>query len=101
MAEETNKQKYPYCPDYAIPPGYVLLEHIEAKGLTLSEFARRHSLSTDLIESIIAGGAPIDSALATVFGNEFSLDADFWIDAEADYRRRLKHNAATDNAPAA
>ena len=100
MADRTNKRKYPYCPDHATPPGYVLLDHIEATGLTPGEFARRHSLSTELIESIIVGKAPIDSALAGVFGSEFSLDASFWLDAEADYRRRLEHKSATDAAPA-
>ena len=101
MADRTKKRKYRYCPDYATPPGYVLLDHIEATGLTPSEFAQRHSLSIDLIESIIVGKAPIDSALASVFGSAFSLNASFWLDAEADYRRRLEQKAATDATSAA
>ncbi|MCY4555571.1 MAG: hypothetical protein OXF79_04165 [Chloroflexi bacterium] len=98
MADRKNKRKYPYCPDYATPPGYVLLDHIEAQGLTPAEFARRHSLATDLIESIIAGNAPIDSTLAAIFGSEFRLDANFWLDIEADYRRRVERKAVADAA---
>ncbi len=86
MAERT----YPYRPDYATPPGYVLQDHIEAKGLTPAEFARQHSLPAELIEGIIDGSAPIDSELAAIFGREFSLEASVWLNMEAIYRRRLK-----------
>ena len=92
MAERT----YPYRPDYATPPGYVLQDHIEAIGLTPDEFARRHSLRAELIESIIDGNAPIDVDLAALFGREFSLAASLWLNMEAIYRRQLERNAAAD-----
>lgn len=95
MAKRKSKRKYPYRPDYATPPGYVLQDHIEAKGLTPVEFARQHSISAELIEGIIAGEAPIDPKLAAIFGSEFSLEADFWLRAEAYYRSRLEQKAAT------
>jgi plasmid maintenance system antidote protein VapI len=97
MAKET----YPYQPDYATPPGYVLEDHLEARGLTPAEFASRHSLSTELIEGVIDGSAPIDSELAAIFDLEFSLEACVWLSMEAIYRRRLEHKAATDAASAA
>ena len=95
------KRTYPYRPDYATPPGYVLEDHIEAKGLTPAEFARRHSLPTELIEKVLMGSAPIDAELAAIFGGEFSLEADFWLSMEADYRSRLEQlesKAATEVA---
>lgn len=98
MAKRKSKRKYPYRPDYATPPGYVLQDHIEAKGLTPVEFARQHSISAELIEGIIAGEAPIDPKLAAIFGSEFSLEADFWLRAEAHYRSRLEQKAATEAA---
>ena len=94
MAERT----YPYRPDYATPPGYVLQDHIEAKGLTPAEFARRHSLPAELIESIIDGNAPIDADLAALFGREFNLEAGVWLNMEAIYRRRLERKAGTEVA---
>ena len=97
MAERT----YPYRPDYATPPGYVLQDHIEAMGLTAAEFAQRHSLPAELIESIIDGNAPIDVDLAALFGREFNLEADVWLNMEAIYRRRLERKAEADAAPAA
>ena len=98
MAKRSNKRMYPYRPDYATPPGYVLQDHIEAKGLTPAEFARHHSIAAELIERIIAGSAPIDEELAAIFGREFSLEADFWLDIEAEYRQRLAQKAAADTA---
>ena len=98
MAKRKDKQKYPYRPDYATPPGYVLQDHIEAKGLTPIEFARQHSISAELIEGIIAGEAPIDPELAAIFGSEFSLEASFWLRVEATYRRRLAEREATEAA---
>ncbi len=91
---------YPYRPDYATPPGYVLQDHIEAKGLTPAEFARRHSLPVELIEGIIDGSAPIDADLAALFGRAFNLEAEVWLNMEAIYRRRLERKAVTD-APSA
>ena len=90
MANRKNKRTYPYCPDYATPPGYVLQDHIEAKGFTPAEFAQHNSIAAELIENIIAGKAPIDADLAAIFGREFSLETDFWLDIEAIYRHRLK-----------
>ena len=93
-----ERRTYPYRPDYATPPGYVLQDHIEAKGLTPVEFALRHSLSVAFIEGILDGSAPIDSDLAALFGREFSLGADVWIRMEARYRRELAEKAATEAA---
>lgn len=98
MVDQENKPKLPYCPDYATPPGYVLRDHIEAKGMTPAEFADRHSVAAGLIESIIAGEAPIDAELAGIFGREFSFEAEFWLDIEAEYRRRIRETAASDVA---
>ena len=72
--------------------------YLEAWDFTPAEFAERHSLATELIECIIAGTSPIDVKLATIFGREFSLEADFWLDIEAEYRQRLAQKAEADTA---
>ena len=86
---------YPYRPDYATPPGYVLEDHLESKGLTPAEFARRHYLSKDLIEGILDGSAPIEPETAALFGREFSLEASVWLNMETIYRRRLGQAATS------
>lgn len=89
---------YPYRPDYATPPGYVLQDHLESKGLTPAEFARQHGLPAELIQGIINGSASIDEDLAALLGREFSLEASVWLNMEAIYRRRLAQKAATEAA---
>ena len=98
MATRKRPRTYPHRPDYATPPGYVLQDYLEARDFTPAEFAERHSLATELIEGIIAGTSPIDMKLATIFGREFSLEADFWLDIEAEYRQRLAQKAEADTA---
>ena len=86
---------YSYRPDYATPPGYVLEDHLESRGMTPAEFARQHALSTDFIERILDGSAPIDAETAALFGREFGLEASVWLNMEAIYRRRLGRVAAS------
>ena len=89
------KRTYAYQPDYAVPPGYVLEEHLEARGLTPAEFAHKYSLSPELIEGVMHGSAPIDADLAAIFGREFNLAASVWLKMEAIYRRRLEQIVPT------
>ena len=93
-----TQRTYQHRPEYSAPPGYVLQDHIEAKGLSLAEFARRHSLPEELIAGVIKGSVPIDADLAALFGREFSLGADVWLRMEARYRRELAEKAAAEAA---
>ena len=89
-----TQRTYPHQPDYGAPPGYVLEDYLEAWGFTCAEFARRHSLPTDLIEGIVAGSAPLSTELAAIFDEEFGLEASIWLSIEADYRYRLEQTTA-------
>ena len=93
-----ERQTHPYRPDYATPPGYVLEDHLEAKGLSPAEFAQRHSVPAEIIEGILDGSTPIDEETAALFGREFSLEAAVWLRMEARYRSELAQKAATDAA---
>ena len=93
-----TQRTYQHRPEYAAPPGYVLQDHIETKGLTPAEFARQHSLPEELVAGVVKGSAPIDVDLATLFGREFNLGADVWLRMEARYRRELAQKATSDAA---
>ena len=54
MATATDR----YDPDYAVPPGRVLKERLDAHGITPAELARRCGRSAKLISEIVAGKAP-------------------------------------------
>ena len=90
MATET----YPYEPDYAVPPGWILEEHLEAQGLSLAAFARRCGRSPKLIGAIVAGKAPIEPGTALQLEKVLGLDADIWLGIESSYRLHKARAAA-------
>ena len=78
-----------YNTDYAVPPGWVLEEHIEALGLSQEEFAAHCGFSPGIVSEIVAGKGPIDTETANVLGRETGLDEIVWLNMEATYRDKL------------
>ena len=76
---------YKYEPDYAVPPGWILEEHIEAENMSQAELARRCDLSPQLISDIIAGKAAIHPDTALQFQKVLGVDARIWLGIDADY----------------
>ena len=79
---------YPYQPDYAVPPGGLLEEHLAAQGLSIAALARRCGLSAKLVSEIVAGNAPLEPTTALQFERVLGMDARIWLGIEADYRHR-------------
>ena len=77
---------YSYQPDYAVPPGWVVEEHLQSQRLSHAEFARRCGRSAKLISEIIAGKAPIEPKTALQFERVLGLDASIWLGIEARYQ---------------
>lgn len=75
-----------YEPDYAVPPGWLLKERLEAHGISQAEFARRCARSPKLISEIIAGKAPLEPATAVQFERVLGVHAEIWLGTEAAYR---------------
>ena len=84
-----TEQLYPYRPDYAVPPGWVLEERIEAQDISPDELADICGLAPELVAGIIAGESPIDAATAAKLEEALSLDDSIWLGIEADYRATL------------
>ena len=85
MAVETNE----YRPDYAVPPGWVLEERLEAHSISQAEFARRCGRSPKMISEIISGKASLEPATALQFERVLGVDASLWLGIEAAYRLQL------------
>ena len=94
-------ERYPWEPDYAVPPGQVLEEHLAVRGISPDEFARRCGRSPELIAEIIAGRAPVDAGAALRFEQVLGMDAGIWLGIEADYRLHLAREADAREAEAA
>lgn len=84
---------YAYEPDYAVSPGEILGEHLEARELSQAEFARRCGRSPKLISEIIAGKAPVEPRTALQFERTLGMDAAIWLGIESDYRLHLERQA--------
>ena len=94
---------YSYEPGYAVPPGWILEEHLEAQGLSHAVFARRCGCSPKLIGEIVAGKAPIEPGTALQFEKALGLDAHIWLGIESSYRlheAREAEAAASGRKPA-
>ena len=81
-----------FNPDYVVPPGLVLEEHLEARALSVVEFSVRCGRSPDFIKKIISGDAPLDHDTALRFEKELGLAAYIWMKIEDRYQeKRLRH----------
>ncbi len=90
-----------YQPDYAVPPGWILEERLEAHGISHAGFARRCGRSPKLISEIIAGTAPVAPETALQFEKVLGMDASVWLGIEADYQlRKAREVAAREAEPA-
>ncbi len=82
METESNA----YRPDYAISPGSIVAERLEAYGISHADFARRCGRSAKLISEIIAGKAPVEPETALQFEKVLGVDAGIWLGVETDYQ---------------
>jgi HTH-type transcriptional regulator/antitoxin HigA len=72
-------------PDVAIPPGDVLAEELEARGLTQSHLARLMRRPLQAINEIVRGRKRITGATALGLADALGTSAELWIRLEADY----------------
>ena len=96
MATTTDR----FQPDYAVSPGWVLKEHLEANGISQAELARRCGRSPKLISEIIAGKAPIEVKTALQLEKVLGVDAGIWLGLENDYRLHQLRQARARQAEA-
>ncbi len=84
------KGGYPYEPDYVVPPGWILEDYLEARGMTAAELGKLCRITAKEVKQILVGEAPIENETAKLLGTIFELDAKIWLRMEASYREGLK-----------
>ncbi len=97
MAIEINR----FSPDYAVPPGWILEERLEADGISQAEFARRCGRSPKLISEIISGKASLEPGTALQFEKVLGVDAGIWLGIESRFRLHRAREAEARHAAAA
>ena len=86
----TNKKKYDFTPDYAIPPGETLKETMESLEMTQKELAKRTGLTVQSLNRIFKGEQPINYETAGKLELVTGVPARFWNDLEAQNREQLE-----------
>lgn len=81
-------------PDYAVPPGDVLLEELEALGMSQVELHQRTGISKKTLNQIIKGKAPITPETALKFERVLHVPARLWNNLERQYQEDLARLAA-------
>ena len=82
-------KKYPFQPDYAVPPGATLKETLEVKGLSQADLARRTGLTEKTVSQIVNGIASITYETAEKLELVLGVPASFWNTRERSYREAL------------
>jgi len=83
-------KKYPFNPDYAVPPGATIKETLKAKNMTQANFAKRMGMSQKSVSQIIHGKARITYQTAEKLETVLGICTYFWINAETNYRMALR-----------
>lgn len=84
-----SRQRYPFEPDYAVPPGETLSETLDSLGMTQRDLAVRTGMSTKTINEIVKGKAPITPDTSVLFERVTGVPSRMWNNLEANYREQL------------
>lgn len=80
--------------DLAIPPGELLAEEIEARGMTQRELAMRMGRPPNAVSEIVRGRRGISAETALQLEAALGTAAHIWVGLDADYRLALARRGA-------
>ncbi len=69
-----------------VSPGEILLDELDAREWTQSEFAEIIGKPSQKVNEIIKGKKPISAEVAILIGEALGTSAEMWLRLEADYR---------------
>ena len=80
------------------PPGDVLAEELETRGLSQTELAKRMRRPYRLVNEIVRGKKAITAGIALDLEGSLGIPASFWMNLESNYRlarARLERGAVS------
>ena len=89
-----SKPAAAWQPSWAVPPGEILLEALQERGMTQAELARRMARPPKTINEIIKGKAAITAETAIQLERTLGISARFWTNLEATYREAIARQEA-------
>ena len=78
-------------PDYKVPPGRYLAEHLDVYQISKSEFAERCGVSIKHINGILSGKSSLKPKTAMAFEMVLGVPAKLWLGLENSYQLRLAY----------
>ncbi len=84
--------------DLAIPPGEVLAEEIDARGMSEQELAAKSGMPVQAINGIILGREPIGPDAANGLSRALGIDPSFWVNLETECRTTTERGRRSDEA---
>jgi HTH-type transcriptional regulator/antitoxin HigA len=89
-----NESRSSWAPDWAVPPGEILLEALQDRRMSQSELARRMARPVKTINEIVNGKAAITPETAIQLERTLGISARFWTGVEAAYRDSIAQQEA-------
>jgi addiction module HigA family antidote len=79
-------QLFKYDPNYAVSPGEILEETLDARNIKKSDLAERINMSAKTISQILSGKAPVSIDTAIQLEKVLGIPASTWNNLESNYR---------------
>jgi addiction module HigA family antidote len=89
-----KQERYPYQPDFVLPPGDTILELLEERGMTQYQLAQRMGQSIKTINEVIHGKMLLTAEIAWQLEKALGTPARLWLKLEHYYREHLDRRAA-------
>jgi HTH-type transcriptional regulator/antitoxin HigA len=89
-----------WLPDWVVPPGEILLEALQDRGMTQSELARRMARPLKTINEIVKGKAAITAETAIQLERALGISARLWTGLETRFREYVARQAAEEELKA-
>jgi addiction module HigA family antidote len=81
-------------PSTPIHPGEMLLDELNARGLSQAKFAAQIGMSATLLNEIIKGKRAVTTEYALLFEAALGIEADFWLNTQSDYNKQIAKSDA-------
>ena len=80
---------------YAIHPGEIIKDELEARGITQKQLAQEIGIPASVLNAVINGKRAITTEYALLLEAALDIDADFWLRFQSDYNKQIaKSNPA-------
>lgn len=97
----SNTRNNEFSPNYAIPPGEILDEELQSRGMSQAELAQRTGLTPKAINELVKGKTSLTPESALKLERVFRQPAEYWLNLERLFQeataRRFERERQAEN----